>query len=91
MKTEKIGQEAVLSRRATVDRGSEEFQSWALPKHSDWRLPSGEGLAEFALHAGFVTPSLLAVGSGRHLRRDKAGQRTTERALEKKVPAGGRR
>ena len=26
---------------------------------ANWRLPSGEGLAEFALHAGFLAPFLL--------------------------------
>jgi hypothetical protein len=26
---------------------------------ADWRLPSGKALAEFALEAGFLAPSLL--------------------------------
>ncbi len=89
MKIEKMSQDGGLSRRAAASGGSEEFESWALTGHSHWRLPSGEGLAEFALHAGVVAPPLLATGSGRHLRPDKAGQRTAERALEKKVPAEG--
>ena len=28
-----------------------------------WRLPSGEGLAEFALKFGFLAPALLGAGS----------------------------
>jgi hypothetical protein len=41
-----------------------------------WRLPSGEGLAEFALRFGFLAPSLLgqdAAGVRRSLRREARG------------------
>lgn len=91
MKIEKMSQEGGLSRRAAASGGSEEFESWALTGHSHWRLPSGEGLAEFALHAGLVAPSLLAAGFGRPLQREKARRRTAVRAPEETVSAGGRK
>jgi hypothetical protein len=39
-----------------------------------WRLPSGKPLAEFALEAGFLAPSLVAAGAtGR--RPESAGKK----------------
>ena len=34
-------------------------QPLGLSPESNWRLPSGQSLAEFALRSGFVAPSLL--------------------------------
>lgn len=44
---QRVGQRAYPKRRL------------GLPPESNWRLPSGQTLAQFALRSGFVAPPLL--------------------------------
>jgi hypothetical protein len=58
MKTGKVNEKGVSSRRGRtgIRRGG---LRWVSRDGTGWRLPSGEELAEFAVHAGFVAPALL--------------------------------
>lgn len=62
MKSEKENQKVVPSRRGKRGLRGQTGAPWAPGGKENWQLPSGEGLAEFALHAGFAAPALLPHG-----------------------------
>lgn len=48
------------------------------PPPERWRLPSGQPLVDFALHAGLVARGLIEPARKRVARRDRAGARAYE-------------
>jgi hypothetical protein len=91
MKTARPNPKGVLSRRAGASEHSDSLELWPWPKQNSWRLPSGEGLAEFALQAGFVAPLLLAPSSGRLSEADRGRQRAAARRKDAATSAGARK
>ena len=58
MLTARSSQNSHPSRCPRATRRSAPADAGFGPETGGWRLPSGEGLAEFALHAGVVAPLL---------------------------------
>jgi len=60
------------ARRLSVERPRTQrrAKSPADPLNGFWRLPSGKGLAEFALASGFLAPPLM-----KDLRERRAGEK----------------
>jgi hypothetical protein len=59
MKTGKVSPKGNPSRRHQASRASAPAQDWPWLDDSNWRLPSGQTLVEFALRAGFLAPFLM--------------------------------
>ena len=88
MKTGRMNQKGILSRRVKASRRGNSPKALTSLQPSQWRLPSGEGLAEFALHAGFVAPSLMAAGSARSSTDKSRRPDSAEHASEYTVRTG---
>jgi hypothetical protein len=67
-KTSRAG--TVSSRKGAAPLGHSGGEEALRPGGEDWLMPSGKGLLEFALQAGFIAPGLLGgddlVDSGHH-------------------------
>ena len=88
MKTGRMNQKGISSRRVKASRRGDSPKALASLKSGQWRLPSGEGLAEFALHGGFVAPSLLAAGVARSSPDERKRPDSAEHASDFAVRTG---
>ena len=67
MRTGKVNQKGLSSRRRNEKGRPAQTAAPPPTAGAGWRLPSGEGLTEFALSAGFLAPFLL---DGNELEKD---------------------
>ena len=91
MRTGKVNQKGLSPRRGRS--GPRKVGPAALSpcEGSGWRLPSGEGLTDFALHAGFLAPVLLDTKVAGKPAVTRTGKRAAALAAESVLLLGGRR
>ena len=91
MKTGKTNRTGISSRRNATSRRPGPGEAWPCAPADNWRLPSGEGLAEFALHDGVVALLLLSNNVQPSKPEAKAARKGGRRSGTVIEPVGGSR
>ncbi len=91
MRTGKVNEKGLSSRRRELRKRRADGGEERPGEGTSWRLPSGEGLMEFALHAGFLAPVLLDAHSVAKPPRSEKPKGAAPLAVESGSLVGGRR
>ncbi len=91
MRTGKLNQKGLSPRRGKSSLRKVSPRALSAGEGSGWGLPSGEGLTDFALYAGFLAPVLLDTKIAGKPAVTRTRKRAAAQAAESGLLLGGRR